>query len=57
MNLAAKLAEMASDTSCVAQLGSANATGSLCAFVGKQAVNAAVEVAPTIALNKGMAPG
>lgn len=57
MNLAAKLAEIASDTSCVAQLGSANATGSLCAFVGKQAVNAAVEVAPTIALNKGMAPG
>jgi len=57
MNLSAKLAAIASDTSCVCQLGSANANGSLLAFVGKEAVNAAVEAAPTMSLaNKGMAP-
>lgn len=56
MNLSAKLAAIASDTTCVCQLGSANATGSLLAFVGKEAVNAAVEVAPVIHAKPGMAP-
>lgn len=47
-NLKAKLAEMATDTSILAQNGSAGATGSLMAFIGKQAVNAPAEI---------MAPG